>query len=502
VTTVEAASRHVRVLVVGAGFAGVCAAIKLREAAVGDVVVLERAGALGGTWRDNAYPGAACDVPSQLYSYSFALDPGWTRTFSTQPQIRDYLERVARSHGVLDSLVLGCEVLDAHWDDEATRWQVDTSQGRWTADVLVPAVGALSQPRLPAIAGIEAFGGEVLHSSQWSPGVELAGKRVAVVGTGASAVQIVPAICGTAARVDVYQRSAPWVVPRRDRPYGPWRRAVYRRVPAARRLARGAVYWSREPLGLLLTRRPRLLPAVEAVARAHLARQVPDRALRARLTPDYRIGCKRILLSDDWYPALQRPDVGLVTDPIAEVRGHGVVTRDGTLREVDVLVLATGFRVVDSPAYARFHGRGGLSLTDAWAATGVQAYKGTAVAGFPNLFLLVGPNTGLGHSSMVHVIESQVAYLVDAVATMTAQHLGTVEVRRDVQDGWNAHLQARAARAVWSTGGCGSWYLDQHGDNRALWPGSPGELRRLTRAFDLAAYTPTVRARPAPVAGN
>lgn len=481
-------------LIVGGGFAGLGAAIRLRQDGRSDVLVIERAGELGGTWRDNTYPGAACDVPSHLYSYSFELNPNWTRSFSPQSEIQDYLCRTADKYGVRDKFLFGTELTSAAWDASATRWDVETTRGAFTADVLVTAVGALCEPKLPDIDGLDSFTGEIFHSARWDHRAQLAGKRVAVIGTGASAIQLVPAIAGQVANLDVYQRTAPWVMPRADRAYSRLERLVYRRVPGAQRLARELIYWGREVLVLGFAYQPRLLRAAQRIAEHHLAHQVADPALRAALTPNWQLGCKRILISNNWYPTLNQDHVTLVTDGIAEVRGNAIVTRDGTVREVDAIIIATGFHVTDSPTYNRITGADGRTLGEIWRESGQQAYKGASVSGFPNLLFVIGPNTGLGHSSMVYMAESHLNYLSSALKQFDRYGLASFDVRPEVQRAYNARLRKQLKTTIWSTGGCASWYLDAHGNNTTLWPSFTFAFRRLTRSFDLAAYRTTARA--------
>ncbi|HYH35646.1 MAG TPA: NAD(P)/FAD-dependent oxidoreductase [Nocardioides sp.] len=480
--------RDVDHLVIGAGFAGLCAAIKLDEAGERDFLVVEKAADVGGTWRDNTYPGAACDVPSQLYSFSFAPNPEWSMSFSPQPEIQAYLRRVARESGVLDRFVFDTVVEDARWEEESQRWVVRTSGGTVRARTLVSGAGSLSEPRLPDIDGIESFAGTLFHSARWDHDTDLAGKRVAVIGTGASAIQIVPEIAPVVGHLDVYQRTAPYVIPRHDRPYTGVEKQLFRRLPLLQQLYRTAIYWGRETYVPGFTLEPRLAKPAELLALRNLHRAIEDPGLREKLTPDFRIGCKRILISNTYYPALAQDHVDLVTDPIVKVTADAVVTADGTERPVDVLVVATGFHTTDLPIAHHVTGREGRTLAETWAEGGMSAYKGTTVHGFPNFFQIVGPNTGLGHSSMVFVIESQVAYLVDAVRTMRRQQHATVEPRLEVQQRWNRELQRRMRRTVWNTGGCSSWYLDEHGRNTTLWPFSTVTLRRQLTSFDVEAY--------------
>jgi cyclohexanone monooxygenase len=484
-----AGRRHVHVLIIGSGFAGLGAAIRLRQAGREDFLVIERGSEVGGTWRDNTYPGAACDVPSHLYSYSFELNPGWSRSFSPQREIQDYLRAVAAKYDVHRKHLFDTEVTLARWDGE--RWLVDTTNGNFSADVLVPAVGALCEPALPDIKGMETFTGEVFHSARWNDRAELAGKRVALIGTGASAIQIGPEIAKQVAHLDVYQRTAPWVMPRHDRTYSRVESLAYQRVPFLQRAAREAIYWGREAYVLGFAFEPRILQVAQRIAERNIAKAIKDPQLRAKVTPDWQIGCKRILISNDWYPMLTQQHVDLVTERITEIRENAVVTADGTVREVDAIVLATGFHVTDSPTYQRVVGKDGRSLAEVWDEQGQQAYKGAAVAGFPNMLFVVGPNTGLGHTSMVLMIESHLNYLRSALQTMDDRGLATFEVRPDVQHRFNQRLQSHMQRTIWKTGGCASWYLDKHGNNTTLWPSFTFVFRLITRRFDVAAYDTT-----------
>ncbi len=493
---------HVGVFVIGAGFGGLGLAIKLAERGIADFLVAERGDDVGGTWRDNTYPGAACDVPSQLYSFSFAPNPDWSRSFSPQPEIQAYIRRVAEGSGVLDRFRFRTEVEDARWDEDARVWRVRTSAGSLTADVVVSAAGALSDPKLPDIDGIDSFQGEVFHSARWDHTYDLTGKRVAVIGTGASAIQIIPEIASKVAHLDVYQRTAPWVMPRHDRAYTPLERFAFKRLPAVQKLYRTAIYWGRECFVPGFTVSPRLALPAKKAALANIAKGITDPALRDKVTPTFEIGCKRILISNDYYPALDRDNVDLVTDRITKVTADAVVTADGTEREVDALVVATGFHTTDLPIAGHITGRHGVTLAEHFRAHGMQAYKGSTVAGFPNLFFIVGPNTGLGHSSMVFMIESQIAYTVDALTKMRAGGIAAVEPSPRAQQRWNDEVQRRMRRTVWSVGGCSSWYLDEHGRNVTLWPRTTFAFRRLTSRFDSAAYVATPRATTTSPAGT
>lgn len=486
--TADPPARHAHVIVIGGGLAGLAAAIRLRTEGWDDFLILERGDQVGGTWRDNTYPGVACDVPSHLYSYSFAPNPDWTRSFSPQSEIQDYIVGVARRYGVQERHVSGCEVQYARWIDDAAQWHLQTSRGTFTADILVGAWGALCEPSLPDIDGIDTFEGHVFHSSRWNHEVDLTGKRVAVVGTGASAIQIVPAIAERVADLRVYQRTAPWVLPRVDRRYLAIERFACRRVPGYQRLVRLVQYWAHEGQAIALAKNPWLLRPVELLVKARLWLTVRDRDLRRRLTPDYRLGCKRILLSNAYHATFRRDNVHLETGGLTEVKGNTVLSGDGCAHDVDAIILATGFEVTDSPTYRLVFGRDGRSLGEVFDDVGRQCYKGTAIANFPNMFMLVGPNTGLGHNSMIFMIESQVNYLADAIATMKRRRIRSVEVRAEAQQGFTRMLRRKLSRSVWNTGGCVSWYLDKHGANTTIWPGFSFEFRQITRRFDVDAY--------------
>jgi cation diffusion facilitator CzcD-associated flavoprotein CzcO len=479
--------RDFRIAILGAGFGGLGMAIRLKEKGVEDFVVFERDEEVGGTWWANTYPGCQCDIPSHLYSYSFALNPEWTRTYPLQPEIRDYLRECADRYGVRPHLRLGCAIKRAQWDEEAGAWRLETTDGTFTAQVVIAAPGALSEPRIPELPGLESFAGTVFHTAAWNHDHDLTGRKVAVVGTGASAIQTVPRIQQIAEHVTVFQRTPPWVVPHRDRPLTRFEHALYRRVPAAQRIVRTAVYFGRELLVTGMAYRPKLMNVLQKAAEGHLAKQVPDPELRAKLTPDYVLGCKRILPSNHWYPAITQPNVELVPSAVTEVRPQGVLDADGGLHEIDTLIFATGFHVTDVPFAQYIRGRGGQRLDELWQGS-PAAYRGASVPGFPNLFWIVGPNTGLGHNSMVFMIEAQINYLIDALETMEKTGAGEVEVRRDAYDAYNAHLQSRLDGTVWNTGGCSSWYLDANGRNATIWPDFTFRFWEQTRRFDAPAY--------------
>lgn len=487
---------HHQIAIIGSGFAGLGMAAALRRRGVSDFIVFERAGEVGGTWRDNTYPGCACDVKSDLYSFSFAPNPEWGHRYARQAEILDYLRRVADGFGLRPQIRFHHAVERAEWDDEEGLWRLQTGGGTYTARVLISGHGPLIEPKWPAVKGLETFSGPRFHSAQWDHSVDLRGKRVAVVGTGASAIQFVPEVQKVAGQLTVFQRSAPWVMPRMDEPTSERRRALFRRLPALQRLSRQWIFGVAEARFLILSN-ARVGKLAEEVARRHLEAQVADPALRAKLTPDYRLGCKRILISDDYYLALTRPGVELVTDPIREVRGARIVTADGQEREFDVLIGGTGFNATRPAIAGVIHGRGGRSLAQVWQPH-MEALHGTAVAGFPNLFLIVGPNTGLGHNSMVYMMEAQIGYILRALEYLEEGELLALDPRPEAQAAYNRALQDQLRETVWMQGGCTSWYLDDQGRNTSLWPGRAAQFRRTLSRFDAALYRVRLSPRPLP----
>jgi len=489
------APEHVRVAIIGAGFSGLGLAIRLHEAGIRDIAILEKAREVGGTWRENTYPGVACDVPSHLYSLSFAPNPGWSRMFAPGGEIQQYLVALSRSSGVRPLIRFGCEVIGADWDEASRRWRIRTTRGELSAQVLVSAPGPLHEPALPDVPGIGAFQGTAFHSACWDHDHDLTGERIAVVGTGASAIQFVPEIQPRARSLTVFQRTAPWVVPRIDHAITPRTRKRYRERPWTQTAMRGWVYASRE-IAVLGFMHPRLMSLPERAARAHLARQVADPELRAKLVPTYRLGCKRVLPSNDWYPALQQPNVDLVASGVREIREHTIVAGDGSEHAADTIIFGTGYRVFEMPIGRHVRGRGGQALAERWQGS-PSAYLGATVAGFPNLFLMVGPNTGLGHNSIVLMIESQIAYILDALRLMDARGVDTVEVSDVAEAAFNEQIDVRLSRSVWNAGGCSSYYLDDTGRNSSIWPGSTLAYRLRTRRFDASRYRATRPGSPA-----
>lgn len=485
-----ASRRRAFAAVVGTGFSGLAIAHALKRDGLDDVVLLERAQSLGGTWRDNTYPGCACDIPSHLYSFSFAPKPDWTRVYAPQPEIREYLERCADALDVRRHVLFGREVVAAEWDERRAAWRVAMRGGEeLEAKVLVLATGALANPALPPLPGLDRFRGARFHTARWDHAYDLRGKRVAVMGTGASAIQIVPRIQPEVARLHVVQRTPPWILPRGDRPFRGFERALLA-IPPVRWLYRQLLYWMLETR-IVGFERPALMRAAEWWARRHMERFIRDPALRAKLTPSYRAGCKRILLSDDYYPALARPNVEVVTEPVREVGERGLVLADGRAIDVDAIVLATGFEVHEYLGGLAVTGRDGVTLRERWR-DGARAWLGMLVPGFPNLFLLNGPNTGLGHNSMVVMIEGQARWAARAIRLLRERTLSTIEIRPEIEAEHHRWIERHAGRAVWATG-CTSWYLDERGRNTALWPASATAFRARTarlRTADLELRPP------------
>lgn len=485
---------HHRVVIIGAGFAGVGMAIRLLQDGERDFVVLEKANEVGGTWRDNTYPGCQCDVPSNLYSFSFAPNPNWSRDFAWQSEILAYIKGCADHYGVRPHMRFETEVVRASWDDALQRWRVETNRGTITADVLVSGHGGLSAPSVPDLPGLRNFRGQVFHSASFRHDEALEGKRVAVVGTGASAIQIVPSIQPRVGELTLFQRTAPWIVPRFDQPFSARKLWLFRTFPFLQKLDRLRIYLLRELLVIAMVFFPRWLKWIEFVARKHLENQVTDPELRRKLLPNYSIGCKRMLLSNDYYPALCQPNARVVTEAIREVTETGIVTRDGTFHEVDVIVMCTGFKVTDHPIVQRFHGRDGRTLAEQWA-NGASSYLGTSVAGFPNLFLMTGPYTAVGHTSIIYMLEAQFEYVLGALREMKERDVGAFDVREDALDRFVGEMDRKQAGSVWNSG-CKSWYLDASGRNTTVWPSFSFRFRARTRRFDRSAYRADARITP------
>ncbi|WUW19344.1 NAD(P)/FAD-dependent oxidoreductase [Streptomyces sp. NBC_01463] len=491
-------AQHTQVLIVGSGFSGIALGRALRKSKFTDFRILERGSDAGGVWQSNTYPGCRCDVPSHLYSFSFAPNPDWTSTYSPQPEIQDYLRRCLDRFGLRPHLRTGVEVEEARWDEDDQLWHVTTNTGPWTAQVLVSAVGPLTEPKLPDVPGIDRFQGKIMHSAQWDHDHDLTGERVASIGTGASAIQYVPEIADRTGTLFVFQRSAPWITPHDERPLTDTERARFRARPLRQKIERGKVYVSKELLVLGFAKHPRLMGLLQNVARKHLERQVKDRALRRSLTPDFTLGCKRIVPSNTWYPALQKPNVELVPRALREIREHSVIDSAGVDREVDTIVFGTGFHVTDIPFADKVRGRTGELLSTVWAGS-PRAYLGVSVPLFPNFFMFLGPNSGLGHSSMVYMIEAQAEHVRKAIRALDISGSATIEVDRRIHDLYNAELDRKLATTVWETGGCRSFYRDANGRNATLYPDWTFAFRRQATRWKPDAYR---LAPPSPSAGR
>ncbi|RJQ77118.1 NAD(P)/FAD-dependent oxidoreductase [Pseudonocardiaceae bacterium YIM PH 21723] len=466
----ERRTETVSVAIVGTGFSGLGMAVRLKQKGVNDFVILEKADDVGGTWRENTYPGCACDIPSHLYSFSFEQNPDWNRLYPEQREIHAYLRGVMEKYNLREHIRFGSEVIGYEYRDDTNTWLVNLAGGRTViAGAIIIGQGPLHIPSYPNVPGLESFQGKTMHTATWDHDYDFTGKKVAVIGTGASAVQAIPQIAPQVEQLHVVQRTPAWIMSKPDFAVPAWAKQLFRRLPFTQNLFRALLYWFHE--ARLVAFQVRALNKVgEALGKAHIAKGIKDRKLRKAVTPDFNLGCKRILISDDYYPALDRPNVNVITDALTEVRANSIVTADGVEHEVDCIVYGTGFKVTDAMSEMSMTGRGGIKLQEAWQ-DGIESYLGVAIHGFPNAFTLVGANTGLGHNSIVFMIEAQVNYILQALALQRRTKAKGVDVRASVQREFNADIQGQLDRTVWSQGGCKSWYLDSRGVNRTLWPG-------------------------------
>ncbi|OBJ83794.1 flavin-containing monooxygenase [Mycobacterium asiaticum] len=487
---------HNHIAIIGAGFGGLAVAIRLQQAGFNNFVVLDRAADIGGVWRDNTYPGAAVDIQCQLYSLSSALNPQWRNRFAKQPEIWNYMRDVVRRFGLLPHLLLNCAVEGLDWDPVEQLWRIQTVLGERTAKHIVVATGALAEPNIPQLPGMDRFAGPLFHSARWDHGIDLTGKRVAVIGTGASAAQFIPALQSTVAHMTVFQRTPAWVLPRHDRAIGARKQQMLETLPALQRLQRLRFYLKREQL-LLGFRHPVFQKPAEFLARKHLYAQVSDPELRAKLLPDYRLGCKRIVISDDYLSALVKPNVTVVTEGIHEITPGGIVDDSGAEHRVDTIILGTGFKTDRLPLTDRIRGVDGTSMAERWAGN-PTAYLGITVAGFPNCYLIAGPNTGLGHTSVLYMYESQANYIASTISYARTHSVAALEPTRHAQEAYTAEVDRLSVGTVWSSGGCRSWYLNANGRNTNLWPGGTLSYRRRTRRFDPDHYVLRHRLAAAP----
>lgn len=475
-------------LIIGAGFAGICAAIKLKEQGETNFLVLERNEWLGGTWYDNHYPGAACDVESHLYSYSFEPNPNWSREFSPQPEILKYMEHCVEKYAIKPFLHFNTEIKQAVFDEPSGIWTVTTVSGKeFKTRVIVSCTGGLSEASYPDIKGLDTFKGVMFHSAKWDNKVDLKGKSVAVIGTGASAIQIVPTIASQVKQLFLFQRTPPWILPKPDGEISAFRRWLYNKAPFMQRLHRGRLYWQHEVMALGFVKQPDILKLASKMSLRFLRQSIPDLALRAKLTPTYVMGCKRVLISNDYYPALNRENVEVIADAIQEVNATGVLTKNGEQRNADILVIATGFKAAEDVSRFTVKGRKGLDLNEAWR-DGAEAYLGTTVSGFPNMFLVVGPNTGLGHSSMILMIEAQVHLIMESLKAIKQRNAKFIDLKPEVLKQYNSEIQEGLSTTVWQSGGCHSWYQTKSGKNVTLWPGFTFEFMKRTKKFEEEKY--------------
>jgi cation diffusion facilitator CzcD-associated flavoprotein CzcO len=475
--------RDPSILIIGTGFGGLCMAIQLKEAGFSQFTLLEKASEVGGTWRDNTYPGAACDVQSHFYSFSFEPKHDWSRKFGLQQEILDYMKSCVDKYGLAEHIRFNQEVHSASFNESTNQWRLETSSGDvYIADIVVTATGQLNQPAWPNIPGLDSFEGKLFHSARWDHDYPLEGRNVAVIGTGASAIQFVPEIVPKVKSLILFQRSAAWVLPKPDRPFRKWEQTLFQKIPAWDRLYRFLIYWKNESRALAFTRFNSLLNTFAWQAKRFARSQVRNRQKRRDLIPDYQIGCKRILISNDWYRAVDQDHVDLVTADIERVVRDGVVTADGALHKADTLILGTGFAASEFLAPMTVTGRGGKSLNQAWR-NGAEAYKGITVNGFPNFFMLYGPNTNLAHNSIVFMLESQVRYVMSCLSRLQEARGSAMDVKPERLERFASQIQDRLAHSVWESG-CHSWYLDKNGKNTINWPGFTFTYRRETASAD------------------
>ncbi len=481
----SALKAHYDIAIIGSGFSGLCMAIACQQAGREDFIILEKNAALGGTWRDNHYPGAACDVPSNMYSFSFEPNPNWSRMYSGQAEILRYMQHCVTKYQLTPHVRTQSEVIESRWDNQTKRWTLRLTDGQsCTARVIVSGVGGLSRPALPKIKGLDQFKGALFHSADWQHDVTLQGKRVAVIGTGASAIQFVPAIASEVGELLLFQRTPAWIVPKPDGVIPTPIRKIFQYLPPAQRLARHAIYWQSEFFGIGFIN-PKLMAPISALAKNHLKRQVPNPQLRAKLTPNYTIGCKRVLFSNNYYPALTRDNVQVLNTGVKEVTADGVRDSQGQLHAVDVIICGTGFDVQNPLGPLHVYGDDGLEIRQHG---GLSAYMGINTRQMPNLFFLLGPNTALGHNSIIFMIEAQVQYTLKCLAELDRKKATSLTVKPEAEAAFNDHIQAQLKNMVWNAGGCSSWYLDENGKNNTLWPGFTWKYWLETRKPNFSDY--------------
>lgn len=458
------------IVIIGTGFSGMGAAMKLRDSGREDFVVLEKAHDVGGTWRDNTYPGCECDIPSHMYSFSYELNNEWSKSFSGQEEIWAYMRKVADEKGIRPYITFGVEVIGATWDEDRKVWTVKTNGEDYEARVVVAGVGGLHIPNVPEIKGADSFEGPKFHSAGWDHTVDLKDKKVVVIGTGASAIQFIPIIAQEVGHLTVFQRTPAWVLPKKDKPTPEWRKKVFAKVPGATRAYRNGLYWALEARAIGFNGHVKILPLAEKIVKRYLAKKIPDPELRAKLTPDYRLGCKRVLQSNTYYPTFLRDNVTLSTDGVAEIVKDGVIDANGVKHEADVIIYGTGFHVIDAFDYLDVKGKQGVNLADQFREHGTETYMGMTVHGFPNLYFMLGPNTALGHNSVVFMIEQQTKFIIKMLDEMDKRGAVAAEATLPAQTEFNKEIQKLVEKGIWTQGGCTSWYLDSHGKNRTIWP--------------------------------
>ncbi len=478
------ASKDFSVIITGTGFSGISVGIQLKKAGFHNFKILEKAPEVGGTWRDNTYPGAACDVKSNLYSFSFEPNPNWSREYSAQPEILSYIKHCVKKYNLEEHIVYNWEVKTSIYHEDTATWEIiNTKKEQLFCNVVVFGNGPLHIPSLPNIPGIHDFQGAIFHSARWNHDYDLKGKNVCVIGTGASAIQFVPEIQPKVKQLYLMQRTAPWVLPKPDSEFTPTQHTLFEKLPIIQQLNRDFIYYLNEAQVLGFMYEERILKLGERIGLRHLKKYIKDETLRKKLTPTYRLGCKRVLLSNNYYPALAQSNVDVVTEGIEKFTETTVVSKDGKQRAIDAIILGTGFHVADSFQYFDVHGRGGIQMKDAFM-NGPEAYYGASIHHFPNMFMMLGPNTGLGHNSMIYMIESQTNFVIDGIQKMIAQDLRSVEVKKEVQDDFNISIQQKLKNTIWDSG-CKSWYISENGKNHTVWPGFTTEFRRRTKTINL-----------------
>ena len=480
-------NKDLSIIITGTGFSGICVGIQLKKAGFHNFKILEKANDVGGTWRDNTYPGAACDVKSNLYSFSFEPNPNWTREFSKQKEILSYIKSCVKKYDLEEHIVFNWEVASSKYHQDEAKWEViSTTNEKLFSNIVVFGNGPLHIPSLPNIKGLDNFKGAVFHSAQWNHDYDLTGKNVCVIGTGASAIQFVPEIQPKVKNLYLMQRTAPWVLPKLDGDFSATQHTLFEKFPITQKLNRDFIYYFNEAQVIGMVYNDAILKLGEKIGKRHINKYIKDAELRKKLTPNYRLGCKRVLLSNNYYPALAQANVDVVTDGIEKFTANSVITKDGEERKIDAVILGTGFHVADSFQYYNVQGKDGMNFKNAFA-NGPEAYYGTAVHHFPNMFMMLGPNTGLGHNSMIYMIESQTNYIIDAIQKMVKQNIRSIEVKQDVQDKFNAEIQKKLVGTVWQSG-CKSWYITESGKNHTVWPSFTLEFRNRTKTINLNDY--------------